>query len=120
MFQGEFYSCHLIQIKSANARLKQMIYRFYKQHLYGTTRAMELAAVSFRDEEKAAFIAQPFQAQHHHYMTYYDDAAFEVLLLDEQPIGRLYVHRSTSEIRIMDIALLPAYYNQGLGSFLNS
>jgi hypothetical protein len=41
---------------------------------------MELAAVSFRDEEKAAFLAQQFQAQHHHYMTYYDDAAFDVLL----------------------------------------
>ncbi len=34
----------------------------FLQHLYGTTRAMELAAVSFRDEEKATFIAQQFQA----------------------------------------------------------
>ncbi len=42
----------------------------------------------------------------------------KLLLLDNQPIGRLYVHRRPSEICIMDIALLPAYCNQGLGSFL--
>jgi len=90
----------------------------FLQHLFGTTRANELAAIDWTDEEKAAFIAQQFQAQHHHYTTYYHDAAFDMLLLDNQSIGRLYVHRSTSEICIMDIALLPAYYNQGLGSFL--
>jgi ribosomal protein S18 acetylase RimI-like enzyme len=90
----------------------------FLQHLYGTTRAMELAAVDWSDEEKMKFIAQQFQAQHHHYTTYYYDATFELLLLDNQSIGRLYVHRSALEIRIMDIALLPAYCNQGLGSFL--
>jgi len=90
----------------------------FLQYLYGTTRVMELAAVEWSDEEKVAFIAQQFQAQHYHYTTYYYDAAFDVLLLDQQTIGRLYVHRSPSEIRIMDIALLPAYCNQGLGSFL--
>jgi ribosomal protein S18 acetylase RimI-like enzyme len=90
----------------------------FLQHLYGTTRTNELAAVEWSDTEKAAFIAQQFQAQHHHYTTYYPDAAFDVLLSDNQPIGRLYVHRSVSEICIMNIAILPAYHNQGLGSFL--
>ncbi len=89
----------------------------FLQYLYGTTRAMELAAADWSDQEKAAFIAQQFQAQHHHYTTHYRDAAFDVLLLDNQPVGRLYVHRSQSEIRIMDIALVPGYCNQGLGSF---
>ncbi|MEK8021356.1 MAG: GNAT family N-acetyltransferase [Candidatus Parabeggiatoa sp.] len=90
----------------------------FLQHLYGTIREQELTVVDWTDEQKAAFIAQQFQAQHHHYTTYYYDAAFELLLLDNQPIGRLYVHRRPSEICIMDIALLPAYCNQGLGSFL--
>jgi RimJ/RimL family protein N-acetyltransferase len=90
----------------------------FLQHLYGTTREMELAAVNWCDDEKMTFIAQQFQAQHHHYTTYYHDATFEILLLNSQPIGRLYVHRNPSEIRIMDIALLPTHCNQGLGSYL--
>jgi len=90
----------------------------FLQHLYGTTRAPELTTVDWTFEDKAAFIAQQFQAQHHHYISYYHDATFALLLLDNQPIGRLYVHRSPSEICIIDIALLPAYCNQGLGASL--
>lgn len=33
-------------------------------------------------------------------------------------IGRLYLHRSDSEIRVMDIALLPEHRRQGIGEAL--
>ena len=38
--------------------------------------------------------------------------------MEEKPAGRLYVHRTPSEIRIMDIALMPEFRNQGIGSRL--
>jgi ribosomal protein S18 acetylase RimI-like enzyme len=41
-----------------------------------------------------------------------------VILVDQQPAGRLYVARWPEEIRIVDIALLPQYRNAGVGTTL--
>ncbi|MGH8603206.1 MAG: GNAT family N-acetyltransferase, partial [Gammaproteobacteria bacterium] len=38
------------------------------------------------------------------------------MLLDERPVGRLYLARWPSEIRIVDLALLPAHRNAGIGT----
>ena len=49
---------------------------------------------------------------------HYPDTSFDVIVLDGQPVGRLYVARWPDEIRIVDIALLPACCNRGLGTTL--
>ncbi|MCA1852145.1 MAG: GNAT family N-acetyltransferase [Beggiatoa sp.] len=36
----------------------------------------------------------------------------------DRPAGRLYVNDGAEEIRLMDLALLPAYRGQGIGSSL--
>ena len=59
-----------------------------------------------------------FDAQHAHYQEHYPGAAFDVILVDGQPAGRLYVAREDDEIRIVDIALLPEYRNRGIGTRL--
>ena len=41
-----------------------------------------------------------------------------MVLLKRKPIGRLYIHRKKEEIRLIDIALLPDYQNQSIGTFL--
>ena len=41
-----------------------------------------------------------------------------IILLDGEPIGRLYVDRRTDEIRIIDIALLAEHRKKGIGSEL--
>jgi ribosomal protein S18 acetylase RimI-like enzyme len=51
-------------------------------------------------------------------MEQFAGAAFDVILLDGESIGRLYVDRRPDEIRIIDIALLPEYRNRGIGSRL--
>ena len=38
--------------------------------------------------------------------------------MDGEPAGRLYVHRGPSDIRIMDIALAPAFRGRGIGTGL--
>ena len=86
--------------------------------VYAAARAEELAQVSWSEAEKRAFLTSQFNAQHHHYHTYYKTASFDVVEQNNQPIGRFYVDRWANEIRIVDIALLPAYRNQGLGSHL--
>jgi len=68
--------------------------------------------------QKNIFIQQQFHAQHVHYQAHYKGANFDLILLKKKSIGRLYVHRQATTIRVVDIALLPAYQNQGIGTFL--
>ncbi len=83
--------------------------------VYVGTRAEELALAPWSDEQKEQFVRMQFALQHQHYQEHYADARFDIILLDEHPIGRLYVDRRTDEIRIIDIALLPEHQGQGIG-----
>jgi ribosomal protein S18 acetylase RimI-like enzyme len=86
--------------------------------VYMAARADELVQVSWSEIEKQKFLTSQFQAQHYHYQKYYAAASFNVIEQNGQPIGRLYVDRWPNEIRIVDIALLPHFRNQGIGSHL--
>ena len=86
--------------------------------VYASTRAEELAGVDWDEAQKDAFVRQQFAAQHAWYTQQYDKASFDVIVVDGQPAGRLYVARWREEIRIMDIALLPRHRGQGVGSSL--
>jgi ribosomal protein S18 acetylase RimI-like enzyme len=87
--------------------------------VYGSTRAEELQLVpDWSDEQKDAFVRMQFQAQHAWYQEHYGDAQFDVVLVDGVPAGRLYVHRRGSEIRLVDITLLPEFRGRGIGGRL--
>jgi len=86
--------------------------------VYASTREEELAVVPWDEAQKAAFLQMQFQAQHTFYAANYTRAQFAVILLDDAPVGRLYIDRREHEIRIVDIALLPNYRCQGIGTLL--
>ena len=70
------------------------------------------------DPQKDAFLRSQFDAQDAWWRENYADASFDVILVDGEPAGRLYVHRGPSEIRIVDIALLPEHRGGGVGTSL--
>jgi ribosomal protein S18 acetylase RimI-like enzyme len=86
--------------------------------LYAELREDELRPVPWTEAQKRAFIEAQFQAQHAHYTTNYSGASLDLILIDGVRAGRLYVHRSPSELRIMDIAISAAYRGQGAGTYL--
>jgi ribosomal protein S18 acetylase RimI-like enzyme len=86
--------------------------------LYGSTRAEELARVNWDDATKRAFVEHQFAAQDQHYRANYPGATLDVIEVDSERAGRLYVHRGPSDIRIMDIALAPGFRGRGIGSAL--
>ncbi len=90
----------------------------FLERLYGSTRALELAQIPWSDAEKAKFVAFQFHAQHTYYQQQFPSARFDLIEVEGQPAGRLYVDRRENEIRLIDIALMPEYRNQGLGSKL--
>jgi ribosomal protein S18 acetylase RimI-like enzyme len=92
---------------------QQFLYR-----VYVGTRQEEMALVSWSQAEKENFLRMQFHAQHKYYQEQFPQARFDLILQNEEPVGRLYVSRTEEEIRIVDIAILPEHRNRGVGSAL--
>lgn len=86
--------------------------------VYASTRAEELAPLNWSAAQKEVFLRQQFGAQTVSYTTHYPGAVFQIIVVEGQDAGRLYVHRRDQDIRIMDIALLDAFRGRGVGSQL--
>lgn len=84
--------------------------------IYASTRADEMALVpDWTAADISAFLAQQFEAQYTHYQLNYPKGEFLIILINDQPAGRLYIDRRPAEIRIVDISLLPDYRGRKLG-----
>ena len=86
--------------------------------VYASTRLAELTVTDWSDEQKALFCRQQSTAQETHYRANYPTANFAIVESAGTPVGRLYVDRWEKEIRIMDLALLPAHRGAGIGTAL--
>ena len=86
--------------------------------VYASTRAEELALVPWTSEQSDAFVRSQFNAQQEHYLKTYPGASHDIIMSNGRPVGSLYVARLDQEIRIIDITLLPAERNVGIGSYL--
>lgn len=86
--------------------------------VYGSTREEELEPTGWTREQKDWFIDQQFRAQDKYYKEHYEGATYDVVVVDGEPAGRLYVARWEDEIRIMDVALLPEFRGRGIGERL--
>jgi len=90
----------------------------FLRRLYASTRREELAQVDWPEAQKEAFLRMQFEAQHRHYREHYPRARFDVVLVDGEPAGRLYVDVWRDQIRLVDVALLPVHRGRGLGTRL--
>lgn len=86
--------------------------------VYASTREQEIAMVPWSEEQREAFLRMQFTAQHVYYHKQFPDASYQLILKDVQPIGRLYVLREPTAIRILDITILPEHRNTGIGTAL--
>ncbi|MEO0868043.1 MAG: GNAT family N-acetyltransferase [Cyanobacteria bacterium J06642_11] len=92
--------------------------RSFLRQVYASTREQEMAIVPWSDVQKTTFLEFQFDAQHRFYQDQFKEADFWVIEQSGVPIGRLYLDRRADEIRIIDIALLPAYRSIGIGTAL--
>ena len=86
--------------------------------LYASTRADELAQVPWPEAQKRAFLEHQFTLQREQYRLHYDGAEWLLIEREAGPVGRLYLRRGRTEVRLMDIALVPAVRRGGLGTQL--
>jgi ribosomal protein S18 acetylase RimI-like enzyme len=78
--------------------------------------------VPWSEDQKAAFLRRQFDNQHQYYQQYYPGCEFLIIEKPNgsasEPIGRLYIDRWADQIRLVDIAILPAHRGAGHGGAL--
>ena len=88
--------------------------------VYCSTRVEELEPTGWTAEMKVQFLNHQFSAQHDHYQRHYPDAEWLVIVRGAESVGRLYVEEWASQIRLIDIAILPQFRRLGIGSAILS
>lgn len=102
-----------VQLRTVEPDDQELLYS-----IYASTRTQELSHTDWNDSQKTAFLRMQFDAQDQYYKSEYENPQFQIILFAGEPAGRLYLHPRPTEIRIMDITLLPAFRRKGIGTFL--
>lgn len=86
--------------------------------VYDSTRAEELAQAEWAPGQREAFLKWQFDLQRAEYERRFPTAEYDLILIDNQPAGRIWIGRDEKQIRLLDIALLPQFQNHGAGTAL--
>lgn len=88
----------------------------FLEAVYASTRVDEFAALSLAPQELAALLRMQFLARRSDYLARHPHARLDLVLVGEEPVGDLFVDHADDEIRVLDIAVLPAWRNRGIGT----
>lgn len=88
----------------------------FLRDLYAAVRWPELTATSWSDAEKRAFCDMQYTLQDRHYREHFPGARVWVIMDGKVPIGRLYRAWEKNTLHVLDIALVEARRNQGIGT----
>jgi ribosomal protein S18 acetylase RimI-like enzyme len=89
---------------------------FYRT--YAGTRLEEMALTGWDAKQQDLFLRMQYEAQRQSYLVQVPAAEYWVIRLDGHPAGRLITNRTTEDIHIVDIAVLPEFRRQGIASNL--
>jgi ribosomal protein S18 acetylase RimI-like enzyme len=87
----------------------------FQFRLYAGTRQAEIAAFGWSGAQQEAFLRMQFAAQQNWYRTAYPQATWEIIELEQGPVGRMIVLRGGESITLVDIALLGEHRRKGIG-----
>ena len=90
----------------------------FLKKLYATTREKEMGPVPWPDAQKMLFLQSQFQLQHNYYQQQFTNGEFKIIDINGEPVGRLYYAWEKNNLRLIDIALLPAFQKKGIGKYL--
>jgi GNAT superfamily N-acetyltransferase len=92
--------------------------RAFLLELYAETRAEELAGVGWDAAARQAFLRMQFEAQDRGYLQAHPAASFDVIVVDGEAAGRLYVDRAGEALHVIEIALVGPHRGRGVGTAL--
>ena len=105
--------CSPIELRPVCAADEDLLVR-----IYAGTREQVRGVVHWERDEWEAFVRMQHDAQRRHYESRFPDASHSVVVRNGEPVGRIWVHRATHEIRLLDIAILPEHRGRGIGTHL--
>lgn len=88
----------------------------FLRDLFTDVRWEETQATGWTDDERRSFLETQFRVQHRYYREHYNDGQFQLLLLREHPIGRLYWYSTPSSLALVDVSLVRTVRGAGIGS----
>jgi ribosomal protein S18 acetylase RimI-like enzyme len=88
------------------------------QRIYASSRGDDPLLAIWPQDQLAGFLQMQCHAQHQHYTQHYAGAEFKLVELDGQLAGRLYWHLQPTELRLIEITVLPEFRARGLGTLL--
>jgi len=86
--------------------------------VYAQARAEELAAFGWGRAEQDAFLRMQFELQKRSYAQQYPSAVHYIVLQDDVPIGRILTEETEEVVVLVDLSLVSARQNQGIGTSL--
>jgi ribosomal protein S18 acetylase RimI-like enzyme len=104
---------HALQRRTAQAQDDAFL-----ESLYASTRTEELRPWAWPETQVQAFLAQQSRAQSMGYRHQFGAEHDHIVQLDGEDIGRLFVAPVGPALCVVDIAVLPAWRNQGIGTQL--
>jgi GNAT superfamily N-acetyltransferase len=86
--------------------------------LYHSTRDDELSQAQWQEGQRDVFVRWQFDLQRKEYDSRFPDARYQVILIDDEAAGRIWIGADEEQIRLLDIALLPQFQKRGAGTVL--
>jgi ribosomal protein S18 acetylase RimI-like enzyme len=83
--------------------------------LYRATRD-DIDGAGLDEDGRRALLAMQYAAQKESYRSEYPNADHYIVLFDEKPVGRYMVERRDSELRGIDLAIIPEFRTLGIGT----
>src|SRR2546425_1764709 len=85
--------------------------------LYKSSRGDDLRGLGWSEDRISEFLELQYEAQRN-LQGNQEHVSDRVVLMNGKPIGRLSIETRADEIRCIDLALVPDYRNQGVGTLL--
>jgi GNAT superfamily N-acetyltransferase len=90
----------------------------FLQEFYFNLRRPEFQILAMPEEELRQLLQMQYQLQAGSYTARFPNSGYQVVLVDGEPAGRIWVDRQEDEIRIVDVGLDANRRNQGTGTVL--
>lgn len=86
--------------------------------LYLANQANEMRPTGWDQQTIDRFLESQFCIRQRQYANYYPDANDWIILDNGEPVGRFLVNQGSEAWAIIDLGLLPAHQNRGIGTFV--
>ena len=110
---GDQKTSRAVELRPANPNDEEFLLS-----LFVSTRSDEFRLLNLEAKQKATLITMQFKAQSGQFFMSYPQAQHSIILWNGDPIGRILIDRGEAEFSLVDIALVPAHRNRGIGTAL--